>query len=225
MLYRVVHAEPDLAAGAPQVRDLSRPAWPRTRRGGPPRRTGVRPAPGVAPAGESPDAFWPAPVALIIADHQARFAAGLMAGARPSAEALTVPVAPATPPRPATPATPPLPVTPATPPLPGTGGRWPAAAGAAGPGLLEPVPGMGRLVGAWRRWPEWPALAWSWPPGNSPGRDRPPPGTWPGSRLPVVGHAPGTKLWSYQTNGTVASGVAGRRSPLRGNRATGRLRL
>jgi outer membrane protein assembly factor BamB len=204
MLYRIVHTEPDLDRLPPRVRDLAAACLAKD-----PAR---RPAPaelafaplGVAPAGESPDAFWPAPVALIIADHQARFAAGLMAGPRPSAEALTVPVAPATPPRPATPATPPLPADPATPPRPGPG-AGPTDAGAAGPGRPEPVPGMGRrralaalagmasaglVVAGWELTRPGPAAA----------------GNLAGQRLPGSAR-PGAKLWSYQTNGTVASGA------------------
>jgi len=186
MLYRIVHAEPDLDRLPTELRDLAAACLAKD-----PER---RPAPaelafaplGVAPPGDSPDAFWPAPVALIIADHQARFAASLMTGARTSAEALTVPVAPAAP------ATPPLPADLATPPLPDT----------APPGTRS-VPGMGRrralaalagmasaglVVGGWE-------LTRPGPPVN---KDL-------AAQRRASSARPGTELWSFETNDAVAS--------------------
>jgi outer membrane protein assembly factor BamB len=237
MLYRIVHTDPDLDRLPPGLRDLAAACLAKD----PDRRpTPVALADSLMdapPPGDTPPAFWPAPVARLIADHQARFAAGLMAGGRPSPEALTVPVAPAalaalaapatpaalatpatpatpplpadpaTPPRPADPATPPRPADPATPPLAAAAGRaGMPPAGAARPGRPEPVPGMtrrralaalagaasaGLVVGAWELTRPGAAAA----------------GNLPAQSLPSSAR-PGTKLWSYQTNGTVASVVA-----------------
>jgi outer membrane protein assembly factor BamB len=194
MLYRIVHTEPDLDRLPPRLRELAAACLAKD-----PAR---RPAPaqlafaplGVTPPEDSPGAFWPAPVARIIADHQAQFAAGLLAGQAPSAEALTVPVAPATP---------------ATPPMPAESVTWspPAAeAASARPGVArrrrpEPVPGLGRrralaalagmgtaglVVAGWELTRPGPAVA-----GNLAAQRR------------ISSLRPGTQIWSYQTNGTV----------------------
>jgi len=71
MLYRIVHTEPDLEPLPPRLRDLIAACMAKD-----PER---RPSPGelcqaltdVVPPGESPAAFWPAPVARLIRDHQA----------------------------------------------------------------------------------------------------------------------------------------------------------
>jgi len=214
MVYRVVHAEPDLDRLPPGLRGLIAACLAKD-----PAR---RPAPaelafaplGAAPPGDPPDAFWPAPVALIIADHQARFAASLMAGARLSAEALTVPVAPATPvtpPRAATPVTlpraaEPAPYTAGVPP-PATESE-PAGAGVARPGQPrhrrpQPVPGMARrralaalagmasaglVVAGWE-------LTRPEPPANP---------DLAAQRRASAAH-PGTPLWSFKTNGVVGT--------------------
>jgi len=76
MLYRIVHTEPDLDRLPPGLRGLAAACLAKD--------PAQRPAPaqlatalmGVAPPGDSPAAFWPAPVARLIADHQARSAAG-----------------------------------------------------------------------------------------------------------------------------------------------------
>jgi outer membrane protein assembly factor BamB len=71
MLYRIVHTEPDLEPLPPRLRDLVAACMAKD-----PER---RPSPGelcaaltdVVPPGDSPAAFWPAPVARLIRDHQA----------------------------------------------------------------------------------------------------------------------------------------------------------
>jgi outer membrane protein assembly factor BamB len=71
MLYRIVHAEPDLDRLPPRLRDLIAACMAKD-----PER---RPTPeelsaalmDVVPPGDSPAAFWPAPVARLIRDHQA----------------------------------------------------------------------------------------------------------------------------------------------------------
>ena len=80
-------------------------------------------------------------MARLIADHQARVAAALMAGREPaSAAGVTIPAAPAAPPLPADPATPPLSADAATPPLSACEAGT-ADAGGARPGGPPPVPG------------------------------------------------------------------------------------
>jgi outer membrane protein assembly factor BamB/predicted Ser/Thr protein kinase len=209
MLYRIVHTEPDLDRLPPGLRDLTAACLAKD--------PAERPTPaGLAaslttapPPGDSPPAFWPDQVARLIADHQARFAAALLAGTPPSAEPHTIRVAalgarpsadPATPPLPADPATPPLPADPATPPL-LAAGAGPPGAGAAPGGPPQPVPGMGRrralaalagmataglVVGGWELTRPGPAAA-----GDLTEQRR------------ISSLRPGTQVWSFKTNGTV----------------------
>ena len=75
MLYRIMHTEPDLDRLPPGLRDLAASCLAKD--------PAQRPAPaelatalmGSAPPGDSPAAFWPAPIARLIADHQSRPAA------------------------------------------------------------------------------------------------------------------------------------------------------
>jgi len=106
MLYRIMHTEPDLDRLPPGLRDLAAACLAKD-----PAR---RPAPaelataltGSAPPEDSPAAFWPAPIARLIADHQSR----------PAAEPPRVEPSPAAPssaaPSPAEPPTEPQPVEP-----------------------------------------------------------------------------------------------------------------
>jgi outer membrane protein assembly factor BamB/predicted Ser/Thr protein kinase len=208
MLYRIVHTEPDLDRLPPGLRDLAAACLAKD--------PGERPTPaGLAaslttapPPGDSPPAFWPDQVARLIADHQARFAAALMAGTPASGEPVTMPVAPltarpaaepVTPPLPADPATPPLPADPATPRLPVAGAE--PAAGAPPEGPPQPVPGMGRrralaalagmataglVVGGWELTRPGPAVAADVT-----------------ERRRISSLRPGTQVWSFQANGTV----------------------
>jgi len=183
MLYRIVHTEPDLERLPPRLRDLAAACLAKDPAG--------RPAPaglaaslmGTTLPGDSRPAFWPAPVARLIADHQARFAAGLMAGEPPPARTPTVPVAPVAPPLAADPAH--AGVAP-----PGMGRRRALAAlvGAATAGLV---------VGGWELTRPGPPAA-----GNLTPQRR--------AISLAPGTPPGTKVWSFETNGTVASvAVAG----------------
>jgi eukaryotic-like serine/threonine-protein kinase len=106
MLYRIVHTEPDLDRLPSSVRDLVAACLAKD--------PALRPGPagltaslmGALPPTDSPPAFWPAPVARLIADYQAQFAARLMAAEPPSAEAVTLAVAPLSLPLPAAQVTP-----------------------------------------------------------------------------------------------------------------------
>jgi outer membrane protein assembly factor BamB len=222
LLYRIVHTEPDLSRLPPEVRDLVAACLAK--------EPAKRPTPaevatslmGALPPGDSLPVFWPAPVVLLIADHQARFTARLMAAEPPSPEGLTVPVAPvsplaratALPPpvpvAPLTPATAPPPLVPVTPPL--TTEDEPARAGVAPAAQTGPIPGMGRrralaaLAGA--------ATAGLVVGGWELTRPGPPRSRTAGVDLAAKSHAssarPGTKLWSFETNGKVGSvAVAG----------------
>ena len=76
MLYRIVHTEPDLDRLPPRLRGLVAACVAK--------HTERRPSPAelgtdlmdVVPPGDSPAAFWPAPVARLIQDHQAGLALG-----------------------------------------------------------------------------------------------------------------------------------------------------
>jgi outer membrane protein assembly factor BamB len=194
MLYRIVHTKPDLSRLPPRVRDLVASCMAQD-----PAR---RPTPaGLAaslmdalPPGDSPPAFWPGPVARLIADHQAGFAARLMAAEPASADAYTLPVAPLNP----------LPAAPLTPPV-RTVEAEPTRVETAGP--TRAVPGMGR-----RRMLA--ALAGAASAGLVVGvfeltRPGPPVNPDAAADLAARGRAtassPGTQLWSFETNGTVSS--------------------
>jgi outer membrane protein assembly factor BamB len=201
MLYRIQYTEPDLDRLPPEVRDLAAACLAKD--------PALRPSPaGLAasltaalPPGDTQPAFWPAPVARLIADYQARVAAALMAGREPaSAAAATIPAARATPPLPADPATPPLSADAATPPL-SAGEAGTADAGGAPPGGPPPVPGMSRrralaalagmataglVVAGWELTRPGPAA-----PADLAAQRR------------VSSLRPGTQVWSYKTNGPV----------------------
>jgi outer membrane protein assembly factor BamB len=85
LLYRIVHTEPGLGPLPPRIRDLVASCLAKN----PAERPGLA---GLAaslmdavPDDGIPVAFWPAPVARLIADQQARFAAGLTEGEVPGA--------------------------------------------------------------------------------------------------------------------------------------------
>ena len=86
LLYRIVHTEPDLGPLPPRIRNLVASCLAKD----PAERPGLA---GLAaslmdavPDGGTAVAFWPAPVARLIADQQARFAAGLTEGDAPRAK-------------------------------------------------------------------------------------------------------------------------------------------
>jgi outer membrane protein assembly factor BamB/serine/threonine protein kinase len=136
VLYRIMHTEPDLGRLPPRLRGLAAACLAKN-----PAR---RPAPadlatalkGSAPPEDSPAAFWPAPIARLIADHQSRPAAD----PPPAAEPPRVAPSPAAPsqaaPSPAEPPTQPQPVEPqaaAAPPEPPTEPRAAEPQAAAAP--------------------------------------------------------------------------------------------
>jgi outer membrane protein assembly factor BamB len=231
LIYRIVHTEPNLDSLPPEVRDLAAACLAKD--------PAMRPDPaglaaslmGALPPENAPPAFWPAPVALLIADYQAQFAARLMAAEPLSPEALTVAVAPAIPSPPVAPAIPsppvalatapppvapvapaaPPPIAPAAPPRPATEDA-PTSAGVARPGQTEPVlPGMARrralaaLAGA--------ATAGLVVAGWELTRPRPSAAANtaastagnPAAQRRASSARPGTKLWSFETNGKVGS--------------------
>jgi outer membrane protein assembly factor BamB len=196
MLYRIVHTKPDLSRLPPRVRDLVAGCMAQD-----PAR---RPTPaGLAaslmdalPPGDSPPAFWPGPVARLIADHQAGFAARLMAAEPASADAYTLPVAPLNP----------LPAPPHTPPV-RTVAVEPTRVDVAPVGATRAVPGLAR-----RR--VLAALAGAACAGLVVGvfeLTRPGPPVNPDAAADLAAKSrateasPGTQLWSFETNGTVSS--------------------
>jgi outer membrane protein assembly factor BamB len=211
LLYRIVHTEPDLDRLPPEVRDLAAACLAKD--------PAMRPGPaglaaslmGALPPENAPPAFWPAPVALLIADYQAQFAARLMSAEPLSPEALTVAVAPAIPSPPVALATAPPPVAPATPPRPATEDA-PTSAGVARPGQTEPVlPGMARrralaalagaataglVVAGWELTRPGPSAAANTAAGTAGN---------PAAQRRASSARPGTKLWSFETNGKVGS--------------------
>jgi outer membrane protein assembly factor BamB len=201
MLYRILYTEPDLDRLPPEVRDLAAACLAKD--------PALRPSPaGLAasltaalPPGDTQPAFWPAPVARLIADYQARVAAALMAGREPaSAAAATIPAARAAPPLSADAATPPLSADAATPPL-SAGEAGTADAGGARPGRPPPVPGMSRrralaaLAGM--------ATAGLVVAGWELTRPGPPAPADLAAQRRVSSLRPGTQVWSYKTNGPV----------------------
>jgi outer membrane protein assembly factor BamB/predicted Ser/Thr protein kinase len=202
MLYRIVHTEPDLDRLPPGLRDVAAACLAKDPAERPTPSTLAASLTTAPPPGDSPPAFWPAPVARLIADHQARFTAALTAGAPSAGEPVTTRVAPVTarpaaepvtPSPPADPATPPLPADPATP--------WLPVGGAAPPAQPQPVPGLGRrralaalagmataglVVAGWELTRPGPAVAAD-----------------VGELRHISSLRPGTQVWSFQTNGTV----------------------
>jgi outer membrane protein assembly factor BamB len=137
MLYRIMHTEPDLDRLPPGLRDLAAACLDKD-----PAR---RPAPaelattltGSAPPEASPAAFWPVPIARLIADHQSRPAADLPSDAdpRPAAEqpSAAEPEAAAAPPEPEAAAAPPEPEAAVAPPEPEAAAAPPEPEAAAAP--------------------------------------------------------------------------------------------
>ena len=86
MLYRIVHNEPDLERLPPGLRELVGACLAKD----PARRPALTELAtalmGSAPPEDSPAAFWPAPVAQLIADHQSQPAAGPPPAAEPPIE-------------------------------------------------------------------------------------------------------------------------------------------
>jgi outer membrane protein assembly factor BamB len=127
ILYRIMHTEPDLDRLPPGLRDLAAACLAKD--------PAQRPAPaelataltGSAPPGDSPAAFWPAPIARLIADHQSRPAADPPSAVEPQAAAPPPePEAAAQPPEPQ--AAPPEPEAAAQPPEPQAAPPEPEAA-------------------------------------------------------------------------------------------------
>ena len=205
MLYRIMHTEPDLDRLPPGLRDLAASCLAKD--------PAQRPAPaelatalmGSAPPGDSPAAFWPAPIARLIADHQSRPAAdpprepspAAPSAAEPPTEPQPVePQAAAAPPEPeaadAPPAVPlPAEATPDTGPPSGVGRRRALAA-------LAGVAVGGLAVAGWEL-------------------IRPSP-LAPGTRRPTANRVtarragppdqPGAKIWSYPVDSPVEAVAA-----------------
>jgi hypothetical protein len=206
LLYRIVHTEPDLERVPPRLRDLvaaclakdpaSRPALA----GLTASLTDAAPPEIDSPQESSVPSFWPAPVARLIADQQARFAAGLTAGRAPVVRTPTVVVAPTAQDGPATPPRPPAVETaPATPGQPGPAphmGRRRALAALAG---AAPA---GLVVAGWELTRPRPAAA-----GNQLSASALSPSPTPSAAQAAQRRAsslrPGTELWSSATNGPV----------------------
>jgi outer membrane protein assembly factor BamB len=193
VLYRIVHTEPDLTRLPPKVRDLVAACLAKDPARRPTPASLAASLMGALPPEDSPPAFWPAPVAQLIADHQARFAAGLMNGESSSAEAVAASAAPATPPLPAA-GTTRAEVAPGdqTLPVPGMGRRRALAA-------LAGMATAGLVVAGWELTRPGPAAAKSVLTAADLAAQR-----------RITAAPPGTKIWSFKTNGTVASvAVAG----------------
>jgi outer membrane protein assembly factor BamB len=211
LLYRIVRAEPDLEPVPPRLRDLTAACLAKD-----PAR---RPAPAqlvasladAIPPGDSPAVFWPAPVARLIAGHQARFAAGLAAGEQEPAGTPTVTVVAA---NSVSTGPPGDPISP--PPAP----TVPPGAGGAGADETQPVPGMGRrralaalagmataglVVAGWELTRPGPRST-----GSLTAAQRPAVTRNPAAQRRVSSLRPGTEVWSFEANGTVAAAsVAG----------------
>jgi outer membrane protein assembly factor BamB len=208
LLYRIVHTEPDLERVPSRLRDLIAVCLAKD----PASRPGLAELtaslvdaapPEDSPPSESslPSSFWPAPVARLIADHQARFAAGLTARP-PVVRTPTVVVVPtarddlATPPlRPATVTAPAAPeVTPASQPgpVPPMGRRrvLAALAGAATAGVV---------VAGWELTRPGPSAATQLT-ASAPG---PSPSAAKAAQRRAKSLRPGTELWSSPANGPV----------------------
>ncbi len=217
MLYRIVHTEPDLDQVPPGLRDLAAACLAKD--------PAQRPTPaeltaalmGAVPFGD-PGAFWPAPVARLIAAHQAGLSEGADGGAGepdggtggpytlPSVTPATVvqvpedsrvtppldrpePPAPPTPEPPAPPTPePPAPLTPLTPPAPGPGDRT-APAG--------PPMGRRRALAALAGMATGGLAVAGWEltrPGKASGSSGAPARPRP---------RPGTKIWTFTASGAV----------------------
>src|ERR1700722_8619972 len=79
LLYRIVHTESDLEPLPTRLRDLVAGCLAKDPARRPTLAELAASLMDAAQPGDSPSAFWPAPVARLIADHQARFASVLMA--------------------------------------------------------------------------------------------------------------------------------------------------
>jgi outer membrane protein assembly factor BamB len=216
LLYRIVHTEPDLEPVPARLRELVAGCLAKDPARRPTLAELAASLMDAAQPGDSPSAFWPAPVARLIADHQARFAAGLQAGEPPTGRTPTMAVAPVAPDAPDAPdaqasATPPadLPATrpPAT--RPPATATVPPPAVIARPTQPQPVPPMGRrralalLAGA--------ASAGLVVAGWELTRPGPPAAKdlaavkQSAAQRRVSSLRPGTGLWSFETNAAVAS--------------------
>jgi serine/threonine protein kinase/outer membrane protein assembly factor BamB len=220
LLYRIVHTEPDLERIPPRVRELVAACLAKDPAGRPTLAELTESLMEAAPPGNSPPAFWTTPVARLIADHQARFAAGLMAGEPPSARTPTVPAAPAAPSSSAAPssAAPSSPATPTTSAPPATE-IVPDRAGVARPGErpdeTQPVPAMGRrralaalagaataglVVAGWELTRPGPAAA-----GNLTAQSRASSAAVAAGKRRVSSLHQGAEVWSFETNGPVTT--------------------
>jgi outer membrane protein assembly factor BamB len=145
VLYRVVHTEPDLDRLPPDLGDLVAACLAKDPARRPEPAALAASLMGALPPEDGPPVFWPAPVVRLIADHQARVSAGLLADDPSSAET-RVPTGL----RPAGPVPlGPVPLGPVrvasrTPPLPASGTGPTSAAAEPPPGQTQPLPGMGR---------------------------------------------------------------------------------
>jgi outer membrane protein assembly factor BamB len=208
LLYRIVHTEPGLEPLPPRLRDLVAGCLAKDPARRPTLAELAASLMDAAQPGDSPSAFWPAPVARLIADHQARFATGLLAGESPAGRTPTMPVAPvagdaqdaqAS-------ATPPADLATTRPPATET---VPPPAVIARPTRPQPVPPMGRrralalLAGAASAG----LVVAGWEltrPGPPAAKDLAATQQTAAQRR-VSSLRPGTGLWSFETNAAVAS--------------------
>jgi outer membrane protein assembly factor BamB len=205
LLYRIVHTEPDLEPLPARLRGLVAGCLAKDPARRPTLAELAASLMDAAQPGDSPSAFWPAPVARLIADHQARFAAGLLAGEPPTGRTPTMPVAPVAVDAQAS-ATPPADLATTRPPATET---VPPPAVIARPTQPQPVPPMGRrralalLAGAASAG----LVVAGWEltrPGPPAAKDLAATRQTAAQRH-VSSLRPGTGLWSFETNAAVAS--------------------
>jgi outer membrane protein assembly factor BamB len=208
LLYRIVHTEPDLEPLPPRLRDLVAGCLAKDPARRPTLAELAASLMDAAQPGGSPSAFWPAPVARLIADHQARFAAGLLAGEPPAGRTPTMQVAPvagdaqdaqpsATPPADRAATRPPVTETvppPAVIARPAQPQLIPPMARRRALALLAGAASAGLVVAGWELTRPAPSTAKDLTAAQQPAAQR-----------RVSSLRPGTGLWSFETNAAVAS--------------------
>jgi outer membrane protein assembly factor BamB len=214
LLYRIVHTEPDLEPLPARLRGLVAGCLAKDPARRPTLAELAASLMDAAQPGESPSAFWPAPVARLIADHQSRFAAGLLAGEPPTGRTPTMLVAAVAPAGPDAQAAATPPADQAAP-LPPATETVPPPAVIARPTPPQAVPPMGRrralaaLAGAATAG----LVVAGWEltrPGRPAAKDLTAAQQLavtqnPAAQRRVSSLRPGTGVWSFETNAPVAS--------------------